>query len=379
MPAWTIGGDFAQFYIAGRILNEHEGRRLYDPSLRKGLYPELIPRGSSLGLPFNYPPFIAVLFRPLARLSLSAATLVFLGITPLIYAAGTWLLISRFGWPQTEHTLLGVLGALSFAPFIVYTWLGAQISVIGFCAIAFALCEEDRGRPFFAGIALSVCLYKPTLLLLLIPMLLVTRRFRFLGGFATGGALLALASVAAVGPEACAGFMERLTWWGRLSNLDSTPFMSLRYVDFRSFLRLVQLEHPLALVPAIALGAGLPGILLLRAWLRARNAARDARLLLWAATLTWGLVLNIYTPFYDCILVVAACVLASSAVRSAFGSIRYRCLGGMFYLLYLTPWFSEICARAIRVQPYTPVLAAFGALTLVLLDDWHKGVGPSLS
>ena len=187
MPTWTIGGDFAQFYIAGRILNEHQGGRLYDPSLREDLYPELVPKDSSLRLPFNYPPFIAALFSPLARLSLLTATLVFLGITPLIYVAGMWMLISRFGWPETGHRLFGVLSALSFAPFILYTWLGAQISVIGFCAVAFTLCEEDRGRPFLAGMALSMCLYKPTLLLLLLPMLMVTRRFRLLAGFATGG------------------------------------------------------------------------------------------------------------------------------------------------------------------------------------------------
>ena len=231
MPTWTIGGDFAHFYIAGRLLNEHQGGRLYDPSLREDLYPELVPKDSSLRPPFNYPPFIAALFSPLARLSLLTATLVFLGITPLIYVAGMWMLISRFGWPETGHRLFGVLSALSFAPFILYTWLGAQISVIGFCAVAFTLCEEDRGRPFLAGMALSMCLYKPTLLLLLLPMLMVTRRFRLLAGFATGGALLALVSVASVGPEAMAGFVERLTWWGRLSNLDSTPFKSLRYVD----------------------------------------------------------------------------------------------------------------------------------------------------
>jgi len=81
MPTWTIGGDFVQFYVAGRILNEDQGRRLYDPSVRRELYPELVPRDSSLRLPFNYPPFIAGLSRPLARLSLPAATLVFLGIT----------------------------------------------------------------------------------------------------------------------------------------------------------------------------------------------------------------------------------------------------------------------------------------------------------
>jgi hypothetical protein len=379
MPAWKIGGDFPQFYIAGRLLNDQQGSRLYDSSVRESLYPELVPRDSSLRLPFNYPPFIAALFPPLARLSLPAATLVFLGITPLIYAAGMWLLICRFGWPPIGQRLLGVLGALSFAPFILYTWLGAQISVIGFCAVAIALCEEDRGRPFIAGMALSVCLYKPSLLLLLLPMLVVTRRLRILAGLATGAILLALASVAVVGPQACASFMERMMWWGRLSNLNSTPFHPLRYVDLRSFLRLAGVENPLALASVVTVGAVIPGLLLVRAWLRDRAAGRDARLLTWAATLIWGLVLNVYTPFYDCILVVPACVVAAAAIRPAYGSLRHRWLGGMFVLLYFAPWIAEIVARGTHVQPYTLVLAAFGAVTLILLSDLRRGVGAPLS
>ena len=167
-------------------------------------------------------------------------------------------------------------------------------------------------------------------------------------------------------------------WWSRLSALDSGPFNSFRYVDLRSFTLLLPIAYPLVSWLVLAVTFVVPGVVLLRAWLRFRSERRDERFLLWAATLTWGLVLNVYTPFYDCILVVPACILAAAATRSAFGSLRYRWLGGMILLLYLAPWVSEICARAIRVQPYTLVLAAFGALTLVLLNDLRKDPGASL-
>jgi len=48
-------------------------------------------------------------------------------------------------------------------------------------------------------------------------------------------------------------------------------------------------------------------------------------------------------------------------------------------LLYLAPWGSEICARGLRVQPYTLVLAAFGALLLILVNDLRKAVGAPVS
>ncbi len=378
-PTWIIGGDFVQFYVAGRILNEHQADRLYDLSLQEDLYKELVPGETWLRLPFNYPPFIAVLFRPFARLPLTAATVVFLFITPLLFGAGVWLLVSRFDWPVKGRWLLGVSGALSFAPFILYTWLGAQISVVGFCSVAVALYEEDRGRPFLGGIALSICLYKPTLLLLVLPMLMITRRFRVLAGFAAGGAVLALASAAVASPQACVGFVGRMMWWSRPSTLDSGLFNPVRYVDLKSFLRLLPSGHFLASSFTLAVLAVIPGSVLLRAWWRFRNRTREERHLLWAATLTWSLVLNVYTPFYDCIQVVPACVLAASAARSAFGSLRYRGLGIMMLLLYLAPWVSEICARVFRVQPYTLILAAFGTLLLMLVNDLHGGVGVPVS
>ena len=145
------------------ILNEGEGSRLYDLKLQEKHFLELMPGESWLRLPFNYPPFVALLFSPLARLPLMAATMVFLVITLLFFGLGAWLLAFRSGWSHRDQSLLAVSGAFSFVPFILYTWLGAQISVIGFCSVAVALCEEDRGRRFLSGMALSVCLYKPTL------------------------------------------------------------------------------------------------------------------------------------------------------------------------------------------------------------------------
>jgi hypothetical protein len=226
--------------------------------------------------------------------------------------------------------------------------------------------------------ALSVCLYKPPLLLLVLPMLLITRRFRALAGFITGGAFLALASVAVAGPQACAGFVERMIWWSRLSTLDSGLFNPLRYVDLKSFLRLLPLGHPLTSALTLVLVGVVPGVALLRTWLRFRSERREERLLLWAATLAWGLVLNLYTPFYDCILVVPAFVLAASATRSAFSSLHYRGVGLMMLLAYLAPWGSEVCARTLGLQPYTLVLAALGTLLLILVSDLQRRVGAAV-
>ena len=363
--AWRLGGDFSAFYVAGRMLNEHDGARLYDFDRQAQSFREAMPGSTAPKLPFFNPPLVAAVFRPLARLPLSTALAIFLASTFLLFLASLWLLTSTFGPSTRDERALALLAGLSFFPFLGYTWLGAQISVLGFAAIVLALREEDRGREFSSGLALSLCLYKPSLLTLLVPMLLFTRRFRHLLGFVAGGATLALASLVLAGPEATLVYLDRTGWLiTRATTQGDAAFSVLRYVDLNAFFRLLPYgRSPIGYVTlaAIAISAATA---ILTTWMRSSNADRHGRLLMWAATLTWSLVLNIYTPFYDTILVVAAGVIAVAAVRARAWRGWNR-LAPALASVYVTPWIAEICARTFRVQIYTVVLGAFGTLLLV--------------
>src|SRR5206468_11873114 len=124
-------------------------------------------------------------------------------------------------------------------PFLGYTWLGAQISVIGFGAAALALSEEDRGRPFWSGFALSLCLYKPTLLVLIVPMLIVSGRFRQCVGFLAGACVLTMLSVLVVGVDGTAAFVDKLRGIIVRSTTPAGTFNPYRYVDLNAFFRLL--------------------------------------------------------------------------------------------------------------------------------------------
>jgi hypothetical protein len=64
-----LGGDFAAFYGAGKILNEYPKTALYDLGVQTRIYQELAPNmGRGKTLVFAYPPFVGVLFQPLARI-----------------------------------------------------------------------------------------------------------------------------------------------------------------------------------------------------------------------------------------------------------------------------------------------------------------------
>jgi ABC-type polysaccharide transport system permease subunit len=103
---------------------------------------------------------------------------------------------------------------------------------------------------------------------------------------------------------------------------------------------------------------------LVTAWWRSRRADRPEQLLVWAATLTWTLILHVYVPLYDTVIAVPAAVLAVAAVR-AQGWIGWNRVGPALAFVWLAPWISEFCARTIRVQIYTLALGAFGTLLLL--------------
>jgi hypothetical protein len=364
--AWTIGGDFVEFYTAGRILNDHQGDRLYDLALQEQIHRELVPGETSLRLPFLYAPFVAAPFRPLALLSHRQALIAFLIITPLLYGGALALLNVQFGPRGRGEQMLLLLAGLSFFPFLGYNWLGAQISVIGFTAIALALVAEDRGRPVLSGLALSLCLYKPSLLLLILPMLVVSGRVRHVQGFVAGAGLLTVASMWIAGRHSTLEFVVSLAGVLRQSTTSVDLYNPYRYVDLNAFFRLLPYGrspggYVLLGILSIAVAAAL-----LNVWWRSRGAGRPQRLLAWAATLTWTLVLNVYTPFYDSILVVAAAILAVAGVRSR-GWRGWNRLAPLLLAVYLTPWVAEASARTIRVQLFTVILGSLG--TVLVLES----------
>ena len=361
--AWRLGGDFVELYTAGRVVNEGRADQLYDLALEEQISRELVPRAGPLRRAFAYPPFVAMLFQPLAALPFSLAFIVFSVATPIVFLGALVLLTRSFGPPAGDERALAMLAGLSFFPFLGYTWLGAQISVIGLAAVALGLSEENGGRPFTSGLALSMCFYKPSLIILIVPMLAATGSLRQLAGMATGGAALALLCVAYTGIPSTLAFVDKLL--GTVSRSVSTEglFNAYRYVDLNAFFRLLPYGRSTVGYLVLAVVASAAVAALVRLWIRSRNGDRTVRRLVWAATLTFSLVLNIYTPFYDTILVVPAAVLAVAAIREA-GWQGWNRLAPMLVVVYITPWIAEFCARTFRVQIYTLALGAFGMLLL---------------
>jgi len=179
-----LGADYSAFYVAGTIVQSYSTQDLYHLPLQDHLYHSLLPKApKDVFLPYAYPPFLTLLFQPLSLLPYLTSYLLWLLISFSLFLGGMALI-----WKSTlaiprERWMVTLLLALSFEPFVMENWLGGQVSSIGFFFLALALYCEFHHRPFWGGIALGFCLYKPTLLIFILPMLIFTKRFSMLGGF----------------------------------------------------------------------------------------------------------------------------------------------------------------------------------------------------
>jgi hypothetical protein len=209
-------------------------------------------------------------------------------------------------------------------PFLMESWIGGQISVLGFIAVTLFVFCRARNHRFFAGLALALALFKPTLIATPVLMLFCGRRWRMLGGVVTGAAAL----------------------------------RRNKYVDVGSFFHLL-LGNASTLTQVLAAVAALAALAILAmAWWQSSSWSAASRDLLWAATLVGALVSNMYRPIYDTILVGPAVARAAGVMLRCAGNER-EVFGGWLVLLYIVPWLTQLFAEFLRFQPLTLILAGF--------------------
>jgi Glycosyltransferase family 87 len=374
--------DFAGFYSLARILNEHSPRELYDFQLQKRICEEVHARKGGYG-PLPYPPFVGLVFRPFTLLPYWAAYMLWVVVSLVLYGVGLQLLVARF-YPQQgfARSLLFAL-ACSYFPFIGYTVGNGQLTAVGFFALVLVLREDDLDHPMRSGLALCLCLYKPTLLLLILPMLLVTRRFKALLGFAAGTLAVVLVTSTFEGFAVWPDFLHALRTFGNSSiGVANHSFLPLaKYVDLTSFSSNVHGGRSWLGVALFLFSGCVAFGVLLRFWWKARSWDRNCRTLLWATTLTWTLLLNVYVPIYDSILIVLSLVMTAGALCNvAAGAAVRRWFTVLWILILICSWFSVPLSGITGIQILTLLFAGIGILQFMLLKHMeHQPVSGSTS
>jgi hypothetical protein len=181
------GWDFLPLYAGGKLAGTPG---LYNPDVVRGAEMAAAHR-TGPALLFIRPPFVAGLIWPLAQLPYDAAHSLWMALR--LFAVLGFILL----WPHC----LPYLTALACAWFVPLAGAIANGQDDPFLLLWIALAERWRdGRPFAAGLALSLCLVKFHLFLLL-PLFLWTHRRRLVPGFLAGCAVLGLISLVAGGPS----------------------------------------------------------------------------------------------------------------------------------------------------------------------------------
>jgi hypothetical protein len=102
-------------------------------------------------------------------------------------------------------------------------------------------------------------------------------------------------------------------------------------------------------------------------WVRSSRQSAPWNSLLWAATLTWTLLLNVFIGIYDSIVIVPSLVVTAGVLRHISpGPIR-RAFTILWMLTLAGSWFTVMLAMTTGVQLLTLLYAALGVLQFAAL------------
>ncbi|MHC4327177.1 MAG: glycosyltransferase family 87 protein [Planctomycetota bacterium] len=317
---------------------------------------------------WHYPPFFALLLCPLARLPYVYSYLVWLFISGSLYLLGLILIFRSMRSIPRRHFLTCALLAFSFEPFILECWLGGQSSSFGFFGMALSFYLYQRRRHILSGFALGICLYKPPLLIIILPFLLITRRIKILLGFSLCGLVLALISVSVLGWDTCMNWLE----FARIKASGVETLPTYKYIDVSAFCQLLfgRLHQTTRILLLVTYAAWFLFFVSLLRKFRIEN--RYWRELALASIISWTATINIYFPIYDSTIVVMGLLLTIDAFYGHFENTARTfnpAFKALLILIYITPGISQQFAVHIGFQPYTLVLISLGIYQLFMLRE----------
>lgn len=142
-----------------------------------------------------FPLWTFLVLTPFALLPIPAAAAVWLTVQELLLALSAYLIISVLLRRTVSAGELGLLVFVSFtSPATLLVQINGQMTFLLLAFLALFLILLDRERPFLAGASLALLALKPNPFIVLVPLLglwlIWHRRWRVVGGAASGGATL---------------------------------------------------------------------------------------------------------------------------------------------------------------------------------------------
>ena len=203
--------DFTAFYSAGKCVLSGRGAEVYtmagEARFQREFAAQVKIRQSPL--PFTHPPFEAALFAPLALLPYQAAYWTWNGLS--VMALFGFLALLRPHVPNVWRwsRSLPITAALAFFPVFVCLLQG-QDSLVLLLLFAWAFVAMEKGHDSAAGFLLGLALFRFQLVLPMIIVVVLRRRWKVVGGFAVAAIALAAISIPVVGWTQVLGYPQEL-------------------------------------------------------------------------------------------------------------------------------------------------------------------------
>lgn len=214
--------DFGQLYSAGRMLWEGHGARLYDLSFQQNMQEHLLGRPGVL--PFISPPFEALFFVPLAILKYWQAYLLWGIFNIALWLGFVWTTRQMSRLPLYRH----LIACFGFFPLWLALDLG-QVTFVLLALVTLSFIAMRRGMDLQAGALLGLGLFRFQLLLPLLLLGLIQKRWRFLAGVSVSAAMYMALSIGVFGLNGVWSYSNLLlSVTGTLSDPTSWDMPTLR-------------------------------------------------------------------------------------------------------------------------------------------------------
>ena len=192
--------DFTIFYAAGKTVRSGLGRSLYDARTQYSAQREFagdvqIRQGP---LPYNHPPFEALLFLPLTFLPYGYAFLTWDAVNLALLLVVHRILRRRFLVLHGVAPWQWLVGLLAWYPVFI-TLVQGQDSIVLLLFYVLAFEELERKADFSAGCWLGLGVFRPQLIVPMVLILFLGKRRRVAGGAVVVSVALTLVSAAVVG------------------------------------------------------------------------------------------------------------------------------------------------------------------------------------
>jgi hypothetical protein len=367
-PFFRQSVDFVYFYGIGEIAQTHSAAGVYDFPLQLSVFTRIMPLAHGTYGPSPYPPFVPQFFRLFTHMSFLHAYFLWMAISFCLYLSAVLLALREFFPEDRLGRLLFLCFAIALPAFLLNTLANGQLSSVSLFFTVAAILLERRSKPFLGGCALAIVSYKPPLLFLIVPMLIVTRRWKMLVGLISAEGILVAYCGLIGGFGIWPTYVRFLNSFGHASGVYGQTNMRLwKYVDFNALTYDLPGGRSLPGMSAL-IGLSLAAVVWVAILLwKSADGGAPMQMMAWSIALNWNMLLNVYFPIYDSVVFVIVVILSLYALRALKWDRARQGMIALAVLVFAIGWITEPIAQAHGVQLLTLGFLAFAIAQTVLL------------